>query len=80
VVIKLLLVADGPDARTTSVSTTIDVNTADPRWPAWLVDAVTYQAQEGARKLRDQLIEQHAIAGEQFVPLSAVVPAAEAGR
>ena len=79
-VIKVLLVADGPDAGTTSVSTTIEVNTADPRWPAWLVDAVTFQAQEGARKLRDQLIEQHAIAGERFVPLAAVVPAAEAGR
>jgi uncharacterized alpha-E superfamily protein len=79
-VIQVLLVAEGPDAGTTTVSTTIEVNTADPRWPAWLVDAVTFQAQEGARKLRDQMIEQHAIAGDRFVPLAAVVPAAEAGR
>ena len=33
-----------------------------------------------ARTLRDQLIEQRAIAGDGFVPLAAVVPAAEAGR
>ncbi len=58
----------------------VEVNTADPRWPAWLVDAVTFQAQEGARKLRDQMIEQQAIAGDRFVPLAAVVPAAEVGR
>jgi hypothetical protein len=79
-VIKLMLVADGPEAATTTVSTTIQVNTTDPRWPAWLVDAVTFQAQEGARRLRDQLIEQQAIAGDGFVPLAAVVPAADVGR
>ena len=79
-VIKLLLAADGPDAASTTVSTTIEVNTNDPRWPTWLVDAITFQAQEGARRLRNQLIEQHAIAGDGFVPLAAVVPAAGAGR
>jgi len=79
-VIKLMLVADGPEAATTTVSTTIQVNTTDPRWPAWLVDAITFQAQEGARRLRDQLIEQQAIAGDGFVPLAAVVPAADVGR
>src|SRR5438132_2628247 len=79
-VIQVLLVADGPDGAATSVSTTIEINTTDPRWPAWLVDAITFQAQEGARRLRDQLIEQQAIAGDGFVPLAAVVPAAQAGR
>ena len=79
-VIQVMLVADGPDAGTTTVSTTIEVNTSDPRWPAWLVDAVTFQAQEAARTLRDQMIEQQAIAGDGFVPLATVVPAAEAGR
>jgi hypothetical protein len=78
-VIQLLLAADGPDAATTTVSTTIEVNTTDPRWPAWLVDAITFQAQEGARRLRDQLIEQQAIAGDGFVPLATVVPVAGAG-
>jgi uncharacterized alpha-E superfamily protein len=79
-VIQVRLVADGPDTGTTTVSTTIEVNVTDPRWPAWLVDAVTFQAQEAARRLRDQMIEQQAITGDGFVPLAAVVPAAEAGR
>jgi len=69
-VIRVLLVADGPDAAATTVSTTIEVSTADPRWPAWLVEAITFQAQEAARRLRDQLVEQQVIAGE--VPLVAV--------
>ncbi|HYR95891.1 MAG TPA: hypothetical protein VEM57_04105 [Candidatus Binatus sp.] len=79
-VIQVLLVADGPDAGTTTVSTTIEIGTADPRWPTWLVDTVTFQAQEGARRLRDQLVTQRAITGDGFVPLAAVVPAAEVGR
>ena len=79
-VIQLLLAAEGPDAASTTVSTTIEVNTTDPRWPAWLVDAITFQAQEGARRLRDQLIEQQAIASDGFVPLATVVPVAGAGR
>jgi uncharacterized alpha-E superfamily protein len=79
-VIQVLLVADDPEAGETTVSTTIEVNTTDPRWPAWLVDAVTFQAQEGARQLRDQMIEQHALEGDGFVPLAAVVPVAEIGR
>ncbi|HLY38575.1 MAG TPA: hypothetical protein VKU61_11100 [Candidatus Binatia bacterium] len=79
-VIQLLVAAEGPDAAGTTVSTTIEVNTTDPRWPTWLVDAVTFRAQEAARRLRDQLIEQRAIASDDFVPLATVVPAAEAGR
>src|SRR5439155_1654450 len=54
-VIQLLISTGDPDADEVAVSTTIEVNTRDPRWPAWLVDAVTYQAQEGARRLRDHL-------------------------
>jgi len=79
-VIRLLLSAGDPDANEIAVSTTIEVNTRDPRWPAWLVDAVTYQAQEGARRLRDHLVDQQALPGDGFVPLAAVVPVAEAGR
>ena len=79
-VIQLLVAAEGPDAAGTTVSTTIEVNITDPRWPTWLVDAITFQAQEGARRLRDQLIEQQAIAGDGFVPLAAVLPAAQTGR
>jgi hypothetical protein len=78
--VEVVLVADGPDTATTTVSTTIEVNVTDSRWPAWLVDAVTYRAQEAARRLRDQIIEQRAIAGDTFVPLAKIVPVAEAGR
>ena len=82
--IELLLATEGSDGATT-VSTTIEVNTADPRWPTWLVEAITFQAQEGARQLRDQLITQQAIpwdgsAQDGFVPLAALLPAAQVGR
>jgi len=76
-VIRVLLVADGPDAAATTVSTTIEVGTTDPRWPAWLVEAITFQAREAARRLRDQLVGQQAIASE--VPPADAVPAG-AGR
>jgi hypothetical protein len=79
-VIQVMLAAEGPELGETTVSTTIEVNVTDPRWPAWLVEAVTYQAQEGARRLRDQLVEQQALPGDGFVPLAAVVPAAQSGR
>jgi len=79
-VIQLLISTGEPDADEVAVSTTIEVNTRDPRWPVWLVDAVTYQAQEGARRLRDHLVDQRALPGDGFVPLAAVVPVAEAGR
>jgi hypothetical protein len=86
-VIRVVLAADDPEVGATTISTTIEVNISDPRWPAWLVDAVTFQAQEGARRLRDQVVEQQAIQGrgcgfgaDEFIPLAAVVPAAEAGR
>jgi len=55
-VIRLLLATDDSAA----VSTSITVNTADPSWPAWLVEAITYHAQQSARRLRDDLIAQFA--------------------
>jgi hypothetical protein len=89
-VIQLLLATDDPAGHEMTVSTRVEVNTADPRWPAWLVEAVTFQAQASARRLRDDLIAQQAIrsdgaAGDDgvdahVVPLTAVVPAAQAGR
>jgi hypothetical protein len=83
VVIQVLLVADDPGQ--TTVSTSITVDAADPRWPTWLVDTVTDQAEEGARRLRDELVGQQAIHGsgalrDGFVPLAAVVPALLPGR
>jgi hypothetical protein len=85
ITIQLVLVADDPETGPTTVSTTLEVNTGDPRWPAWIVDGITFQAQEGARRLRDQLRAQPAIqastaASDGFVPLAAVVPVAESGR
>ena len=85
IAIQVVLVAEDPEAGPTTVSTTLTVNTADPRWPTWLVDAITFQAQEGARRLRDELRAQPAIqassaAASDFIPLAAVVPAAESGR
>ena len=84
-VIQVVLVAEDPETGSTTVSTTLDVNTADPRWPAWLVDGVTFQAQEGARRLREHMMAQPAIqaqglGGDGFVPLAAVVPVAGSGR
>jgi uncharacterized alpha-E superfamily protein len=79
-VIQVLIVADVPDAGSSTVSSTVEVNTTDPRWPAWLVDAITHQAQESARKLRDRLVEQQAETGDGSVPLAAAVLAAATGR
>jgi len=79
-VVKVVLVADDPDAGASTVSTTLEVNVADPRWPTWLVDAVTTQAREGARRLRDQLFAQQAIPGDGCVLLAAAVPVATSGR
>jgi hypothetical protein len=76
VVIQLNLVA-GDDADIT-ISTEIQLDTGDPRWPARLVDTITIQAQEGARALRDQLFTQQALPSDGFVPLAAVVLAAHA--
>ena len=75
-VIQLNLVA-GDDAGTT-VSTEIQLDTGDPRWPARLVDTIAIQAQEGARALRDHLVAQQALPSDGFVPLAAVVPIADA--
>jgi hypothetical protein len=83
-IIEVLLVADDHTAGTTTVSTSIAVNTTDPRWRARIVDEVTLQAQEGARRLRDQLAAERAIptdlAEAGFMPLAALVPVAEARR
>src|SRR5262249_28739777 len=78
--IQVLLAANDADAGETTVSTTVHVDTADPRWPARLVDAVAGQAAEGARRLCDQLTVRPAIPGDGFIPLAAVVSAAELGR
>ena len=77
--LQIMLTVDDPDAGSTTVSTTLDVDVADPRWTARLIDDVTIRAQDGARRLREQLIVQPAIqasseAQSGFVPLAALVP------
>jgi hypothetical protein len=79
-VIRVLLDADGPDAATAAVSTTVEINATDPRWPAWFVEAVAFQAEEAARRLRDEILAQQAITDDGPAPLAAVAPAAGAGR
>jgi len=89
-VIRLLLATDDLIGRETTVSTSIEVNTADPRWPAWFVEAVTFQAQESARRLRDDLVAQQAMQGDgppsddgvdgHVASFAAFVPAARVGR
>lgn len=78
--VSILLSAGDPDADGVSVSTAFEIDLDDPRWQAWLVDSVAGQAKEGARQLRDQLIAEQGLPVTGFVPLSAVLPAAGAGR
>jgi len=78
-VIQVLLVADGPDGAATTVSTTIEINITDPRWPAWLVDAITSRPRKAPAVARSA-DRAAGIAGDGFVPLAAVVPAAQGGR
>jgi len=84
-IIEVMLVADDDAGDSTTVATTVQVDLSAPGWPTRLVDTVTSRAEEGARRLRDQLAAERAIPGQaspaaRFVPLAAVVPTAETGR
>lgn len=84
-IIEVMLVADADTADSTTVATTVQVDLSAPGWPTRLVDTVTCRAEEGARRLRDQLAAERAIPGQTspataFVPLAAVVPTADPGR
>ena len=72
-----LALAAGDDI---TVSTAIQVDPADACWQTWLIDTVTTRAQEGARRLRDQLAARCALPADGFVPLAAVVPVVDPGR
>ncbi|MFN8544962.1 MAG: hypothetical protein U0807_12280 [Candidatus Binatia bacterium] len=78
--ITLQLVADDHDEREIAVSTSIQVNPGEPHWQAWLVNAVTTQAHEGAKRLRDQLAARHALPDDGFIPLAAVAPVVDLAR
>jgi hypothetical protein len=83
--IEVMLVAGDAAGDSTTVATTIQIDLTAPGWPTRLVDTVTCRAEEGARRLRDQLASERAIPGQAsaaaaFVPLAAVVPTADSGR
>jgi len=72
VTIQVILIAGNPTAAQVSVSTAIDVDISDPRWVSDLVEAVTFQAKEGARQLSTYLLEARRPPTD-FVPLAAFV-------
>jgi hypothetical protein len=80
--IELMLIAS-EDAEVASVSTTLDIDLRSRHWASDLVAAVTAQAHEGGRRLRDQLLDRALLAatGEdepEFVPLTMLVAPATA--
>lgn len=77
--VTIELRAADADGDVAIVSTALDVDQGDPRWQAWLVDAVAGQAKEGARRLRDALLAQPGRMVEGFVPLAAVTPISTSG-
>jgi hypothetical protein len=79
VTVTIELRAADADGEVATVSTALDVDQGDPRWPAWLVDAVAGQAKEGARRLRDAMLAQPGRQVEGFVPLAAVTPVSTSG-
>jgi len=56
------------------VGTAMKIDTNDPRWRTALVDSITSQAQEGARRLVSQLSPSLPVAEPHFVPLADIVP------
>jgi hypothetical protein len=77
--ISLVAGSDDDDGSEVIVETATAVDTADPRWATALVDTVTYHAQEGARRLAEQIVPQLPPA-DGFVPLADVAPAVAAYR
>lgn len=80
--IQLSLIAGAAGGRRSrlEVQAAVQVDTADPRWPGWLVETVTQHATEGARQLVAQLTPPLASAATPFVPLADVVPSAAPAR
>ncbi len=77
--IHLSLVAGGPDSPRSQVEvqTAMQIDTADPRWPGRVVDAIASQAKEGARRLVAELAPSLPAAERSFVPLADVTPIAD---
>ncbi len=79
-VVKISLVTEDDAADPIAVSTEVLIHADDTRWQARLVDAVTIQAEEGARRLVEQLEILLPTAQKRFLPLAAIVPALDAPR
>jgi len=77
--IHLSLVAGGSGGTGSQVEvqTAMQIDTADPRWPGWLVDVITNQAKEGAKRLVAQLAPPLPPGERSFVPLADVTPIAD---
>ena len=74
-VVQINLVTDADTAADQiAVSTSVEIHSGDPRWQARLVDAVMLQAEEGARRLVEQLDIVLPTASKRFLPLAAIVP------
>jgi hypothetical protein len=78
--IEVMLIARENGA-TTTVSTAIDLDTRDPRWAGALVGTVAEQAEEGARRLRDQVLDRDFVGASdrprpapEFIPLATLAP------
>jgi hypothetical protein len=85
--IELMITATQSAADTTSVSTTIELDTQRPGWEQTLVQAVTDQAYAGAERLREHLVThegptptRESTHAYRFTPLASIVPSATAGR
>jgi len=80
VVIRLSLTADDHDDQGVTVSTSFRVDPSAAHWQAQLVHTVVTQAEEGARRLADQLAPRHSLPPCDFIPLAALVPVADSAR
>ena len=80
-VVQINLVTDaGTVSEQISVSTSVEVHPGDSRWQARLVDAVTLQAEEGARRLVEQLNVLLPAPKARFLPLASIVPSVDVPR
>jgi hypothetical protein len=77
-VVRLLLVATEPAADQVAVSSSVEVDTGDPLWNFHLVDAITRQAQHGARFLGEHMRDAvpEPVAAPDFIPLAMLIPRA----
>lgn len=80
-VVQISLVTDdGAVSEQISVSTSVEIHPGDSRWQARFVDAVTLQAEEGARRMVEQLNLLLPAPKARFLPLASIVPSIDVPR